>query len=200
MIGNDLIFIKALLKYDKLRLKKFAGKVLDVKETECFKNHAAPFLYLWSAWAAKESAYKAAYKEEPIPPFRPKEFSVTFADALDSKAHQSFQVIHGDQILFGRLLIDNRYIYAFVSVDPALLSKMQHSFLKFPNDQPQQQSRLCYQTLANRLHKNSTCKTNSIRILKKNGVPVAYYKEQKLPFHLSITHHGRQGAVCWCAI
>jgi len=84
MIGNDVVDL-ADPDADPGRLHpRFDGRVFDPSERALIAASTQPGRTRWILWALKESAYKAARKEEPATVFSPARFVVSRQDAASA--------------------------------------------------------------------------------------------------------------------
>src|SRR5215475_12911866 len=84
MIGNDVVDL-ADPDADPGRLHpRFDGRVFDPSERALIAASTQPSRTRWILWALKESAYKAARKEEPTIVFSPARFVVSHQEAASA--------------------------------------------------------------------------------------------------------------------
>ena len=95
MIGNDVVDLGDPESRAEARHPRFDGRVFDETERALIGASPQPERTRWLLWAAKESAYKAARKEDPHIVFAPSRFVVRLeGDARVSVAvgERRFQV------------------------------------------------------------------------------------------------------------
>ena len=84
MIGSDIVDLDDP-DADPGRLHpRFDGRVFDPRERSLIAASTQPGRTRWILWALKESAYKAARKEEPATVFSPARFVVSRQDAASA--------------------------------------------------------------------------------------------------------------------
>ena len=76
MIGNDVVDLADPESRAVARHLRFDGRVFDGTERVLIEASSHPERARWLLWAAKESAYKAARKEDPRTVFSPARFVV----------------------------------------------------------------------------------------------------------------------------
>ena len=76
MLGNDIVDLGDPESRAEGRHARFDGRVFDETERVLIDAAPEPERVRWLLWAAKESAYKAARKEDPHTVFAPSCFVV----------------------------------------------------------------------------------------------------------------------------
>ena len=85
MIGTDIIDLTVYQGKQRSKNPLFVNKVLRSEELAyCASKGLDPETFLWSSWAAKESAYKV-FARQLATPFTPKKFTCHFTDGNHRK-------------------------------------------------------------------------------------------------------------------
>jgi phosphopantetheinyl transferase (holo-ACP synthase) len=187
MIGNDIVDLELAKTAHRWRASRFQEKIFCEHEREVIANASDSFLALWRMWTMKESAFKAFKRTDPNSIFSPSNYRCRLI------SEKLGYIIYNEQQLKTTTVVGSKYIYTFVSIYP---SKTQmNKFLESDTANHPYLKKQIYQNL--RLEVSGMLFKNPDQILLKksiDGVPFAYYKNQKLPILISISHHGRYGA------
>ncbi|MBS3808774.1 MAG: 4'-phosphopantetheinyl transferase superfamily protein [Desulfobacterales bacterium] len=80
-MGNDIVDLRDANSAGKSQDERFVGRVLVKSEMREMERAKFPDKWLWSAWAAKETAYKVISKARPDIKSSPRSYEVSFEDA-----------------------------------------------------------------------------------------------------------------------
>lgn len=81
-MGNDIVDRRAVDAVGKGRDERFVRRVLTDPEHRACRQSADPDQYLWTAWAARETAYKAIAKSWPDISASPRRYQPVFEDGI----------------------------------------------------------------------------------------------------------------------
>ncbi|MBS3732987.1 MAG: 4'-phosphopantetheinyl transferase superfamily protein [Desulfobacterales bacterium] len=81
-MGNDIVDRRAVDAAGKSRDARFVRRVLTDQEDRACRQSVDPDQYLWVAWAARETAYKAMAKSWPDISASPRRYQPVFDDSI----------------------------------------------------------------------------------------------------------------------
>jgi hypothetical protein len=77
-LGNDVVDLTSVHVRGKSGNRRFTGKVLTELEMDALEKSGDPDSLLWCFWAAKESAYKALSRHDPMISSAPKNYETAW--------------------------------------------------------------------------------------------------------------------------
>jgi phosphopantetheinyl transferase (holo-ACP synthase) len=190
-IGNDIVDLRG---ESETRHPRFARRVLTDYEYQGYCRSLDPHRFLWTAWAAKEAAYKLVRQSGDRRAFRPA--------AFEYRRFTSF--IHYD----GRPIAIEARVEADYGVAIARLGSGQYiEVTRVVEDVVRNPSDLCILASSGKLPLQSVvarhlvakimasellCPSADIVVVKNRwGVPTAYVRGKHSRVTISISHHGR---------
>ena len=199
LVGNDVVDLHDPESRPEAIHNRFDARVFTSDEREALSTSASAHELRWTLWAAKESAYKVAKKLDPAVRFLPRDFVVRRI------AEGRAVVMHKTGPFDVRLHRTDEWVSA-VAILTAANAPWTHrpistgiECLEVPGADPSRTVReLACAALALRMN----LPTGQVLIAADRGVPVALWRNRRLPVDLSLSHHGRFVAWAWgeCAI
>ncbi|WP_445957841.1 4'-phosphopantetheinyl transferase family protein [Yeosuana sp.] len=183
MIGNDIVDLNMAAIESNWKRPRFLNKVFTTYEQQLIADASNQNQTVWLLWSMKEAAYKIYVQQFGIRFFNP----LKLVCSLDSKS-DGFVTI-GNTTFFTKSVISEEYIYTIA------VSKNSKNYnsecLKVENKSYLIQS----DTLKNRfleiISENKNLNIEHLNINKNEvGVPEVFFKNSKLPIHVSLTHSG----------
>jgi phosphopantetheinyl transferase (holo-ACP synthase) len=191
MLGNDVVDLRDPESGPERRHPRFDARVFDDVERAMLAPGAEGERRRWWLWAAKESAYKAARKEDPRTVFAPRRFVVRPADrglALVRVGDRDFQV---------EVQSDGEHVHAVArrAGDPGTMVWAAAAALS-PSDATASVAvrQFAVATLAARLG----VAPDDLAIRSEGRIPVLWQRGRRTAADLSLSHHGRFVAFCCC--
>jgi phosphopantetheinyl transferase (holo-ACP synthase) len=184
MIGNDVVDL-ADPDADPGRLHpRFDGRVFHPSERALIAASAQPGRTRWILWALKESAYKAARKQEPTTVFSPLRFVVSLRDAASA-----IVCVGGRRF---RASISSRpgYVHAVAwqDGDPPAVTRIAVARLAAREVSPRTAVRwLVLEQLASALG----VAPDALAIHREARIPAVWVHGRRSGADLSLSHHGR---------
>ena len=148
----------------------------------------------WTLWAAKESAYKVAKKLDPAVRFLPRDFVV------ERIAEGRAVVMHETGPFEVQLEQTDEWVHAIATVSAASAPSTTRPVgdgverLEVPGADP---SRTVRELTCQALGSWMSSPPGQIQIVTDGGIPVALWRNRRLPVDLSLSHHGRFVAWAW---
>ena len=199
LVGNDVVDLHDPENRPEAIHNRFDARVFTSDEREALSTSASAHELRWTLWAAKESAYKVAKKLDPAVRFLPRDFVVRRI------AEGRAVVMHKTGPFDVRLHRTDEWVSA-VAILTAANAPWTHrpistgiECLEVPGADPSRTVReLACAALALRVN----LPTGQVLIAADRGIPVALWRNRRLPVDLSLSHHGRFVAWAWgeCAI
>ena len=204
LIGNDVVDLHDTESRPGAIHNRFDARVFTFDEREALSDSASAHELRWTLWAAKESAYKVAKKLDPAVRFLPRDFVVrriTEGRALVMHETGAFDV---------RLRRTDDWVGAVATPMAAnaawAMAANAHrpitagiERLGVPGADP---SRTVRELACAALALGMNLPPGQVQIAADRGIPVASWRNRRLPVDLSLSHHGRFVAWAWgeCAI
>jgi phosphopantetheinyl transferase (holo-ACP synthase) len=184
MIGNDVVDI-ADSDTDAGRLHpRFDGRVFQPSERGLIATSPQPGRTRWLLWALKESAYKAARKEEPTTVFSPVRFVATLQDEA------SAFVCAGDRRFQASISCGPGYVHAVAWQASDLPAVTRVAVARLPNGETSPSAaarRLVLEQLAPLLG----VAPSALAIQREARIPSLWVHGRRSGADLSLSHHGR---------
>jgi phosphopantetheinyl transferase (holo-ACP synthase) len=194
LVGNDVIDLgDPESRLEELH-PRFDERVYTDEERATLRASASPHALRWTLWAAKESAYKVAKKLDPTVRFLWRDFVVRQIGAGRAVVTHETGAI---DVLFDRA---DQWVHvvATLSTDSALSPARPAVWgirrLNAPDADPSSTVR---KWACRALATQAGLSLGDLRIGSDRGIPVALCRDRRLPFDLSLSHHGRFVAWVW---
>ena len=224
LVGNDVVDLHGPESRPEALHPRFDVRVFTPDEREALSASASAHPLRWTLWAAKESAYKVAKKLDPAVRFLPRDFvvgQIAEGRALVMHATGPFDVrlYRTDQWVSA---VATRKAANAAVVTVAHPSRTRGPFsagcvsagpigtglisagpintaverLATHGADPSRTVRdFARAALASRMN----LPPGQVRIAADRGIPVAFWRDRRLPVDLSLSHHGRFVAWAWAA-
>ncbi len=203
-VGNDIVDLHADKTAGKSSDSRFVKKVLTEAEKLCFDRAEPRDVYLWSLWAAKETAYKVLVKVHPGIASWPRSYEVTHGgpglsksgDAMVKTPLDSVQVI---------LFVNNDYIHCIGAMtgrfcpDMIIRGVVEIDSAGSESTDPKQDSEMVRQAAVASIAACEDVAESDIEIRRARssrglGPPIVYIRKRAAGIDLSLSHHGRFAA------
>lgn len=200
LVGNDIVDLRDPESRPEALHAGFDARVFTSEEREALSASACRHSLRWTLWAAKESAYKLAKKLDPTVRFLWRSFSVSRigegrvgegpmlvnsldgpVDLVDVRVDRTDDYVHAIATLAVETLVrGNPYGHRCARAGTERLKTTESDASRTVRD-------------AARIAIASSVELPSeqIRIGAHRGVPVALWRNRRLPVDLSLSHHGR---------
>ena len=177
MLGNDVVD----LRDTESRHPRFDVRVFDATERALIKACSEPERTRWLFWAAKESAYKAARKEDPWTMFSPPRFAVR----PDSDGR--LRVTIGNREFRVHAVVDAEHVHTVARRvgDPA--DALCSAIARADGDSSVAVRLLAIATVAAHL----AVPFADLAIVRDGRIPTLWYRGRRSDADLSLSHHGR---------
>lgn len=185
MIGNDVVCLATANKSNRLLTTRFLNKVFTSEEQALITESHQPNTVLWQLWAVKESAYKLWIQQGNVRSFMPKHL-------VCNKRGNQFLVTIKNFSCWAQSNATMNYVYAEATLTNKTVNSecFKLSSLNYNN-----QSKAVALALKQQVSALYQLNFEKIQIKKSNlNTPHLYYKNQKLPASISLSHHGYYGA------
>jgi phosphopantetheinyl transferase (holo-ACP synthase) len=201
LVGNDVVDLHDRESRSEALHPRFDIRVFAADEREALRASSSAHPLRWTLWAAKESAYKVAKKLDPAVRFLPRDFVVRGVGEgqavvmhetgpFDVQLHRTDQWVSA---VATRTVANARSTRGPVDGGP-VSSGIEH--LGTHGADP---SRTVREFARAALALRMNLPPGQIRIATDRGIPVALWRDRKLPVDLSLSHHGRFVAWAWVA-
>lgn len=199
LVGNDVIDLGDPESRREELHPRFDERVFTARERAVLSASDSPHLLRWTLWAAKESAYKVAKKLDPTVRFLWRDFVVR--QVGPGRALVRHETGAFDVLLDGA----DQWVHAVAMLsteNPSALTRPPVwgvQPLYAPHADP---SRTVRMWASRALAKQTGLPLGHLRIGSDRGIPVALWRNRRLPVDLSLSHHGRFVAWAWadCSI
>lgn len=203
-VGNDIVDLHADKTAGKSSDSRFVNKVLTEAEKLRFDRAECQDVYLWSVWAAKETAYKALVKAHPGIASWPRKYEVTHGAPDLSKSGDAMVKTPLDSVPV-MLFVNNDYIHCIGGMTGRLCPDMiirgvvEVASAESVCMDPQQKSEVVRQASAARIAACEDVPESDIEIRRARssrglGPPMVYIRQRAAGIDLSLSHHGRFAA------
>jgi phosphopantetheinyl transferase (holo-ACP synthase) len=188
MLGNDVVDLADVESRVEAHHPRFDARVFDESERALIAAGPPGEIRRWTLWAAKESAYKAARKENASTLFEPRRFVVRVAGdgrLVVTAVARRFRVdVRGDA--------DHIHAVAHRVDDP--LDPLCVAVAMLPaagDDERAAVRRLAAVTIARRLG----LAMDDVVVARDGRIPALWIRGRRAAADLSLSHHGRFVAV-----
>jgi len=184
MIGNDVVDL-ADSDSDPGRLHpRFDGRVFHPSERALIATSPQPDRTRWTLWALKESAYKAARKEEPTTVFSPVRFVAMLAD------ESSGLVYAGDRRFRASISCGPGYVHAVAwqARDPPAVTYIAVARLATGETSARAAAR---RLVLDQLAPVLGVAASALAIHREARIPALWVHGRPSGADLSLSHHGR---------
>ncbi len=192
MLGNDIVDLQEVLASGQARRPKFQARICSAAEVRPLQSWFPDEYCTWLLWAIKESAYKYYIQAGAPPLFAPKKFRF---NALNIAAG----LVEGyTETPLGKVRSEVKLSVAHLTAESWSISSTKSSIDRkiFPLAASKQIERsrtlkklICQQWMA---EMGST--DEEVCIVKdEQQVPSLYQRGQRLPYAISLSHHGAWG-------
>jgi phosphopantetheinyl transferase (holo-ACP synthase) len=188
LVGNDVIDLGDPESRSEELHPRFDKRVYTDAERATLRASASPHALRWTLWAAKESAYKVAKKLDPTVRFLWRDFVVRqigAGRAVVKHEAGAFDVLldRADQWVHVVATLSNEH-----ALSPARPAVWGIRALDTPDADPSSTVR---KWARRALATQAGLPIGDLHIGSDRGIPVALWGDRRLPFDLSLSHHGR---------
>ena len=191
LVGNDVVDLHDPESRPEALHPRFDARVFTSDEREALGVSAFPHSLRWTLWAAKESAYKVSKKLDPAVRFLPKDFEVR---RIAEGGEGGSVVVHETGPFDVRLDRTDEWVRAVATIT-AVSAPSAHRLvcagierLEGPGADP---SRTVRELACAAIGSRVNVPPGQVRIATDRGIPVALWRNRRLPVDLSLSHHGR---------
>ena len=203
LVGNDIVDLHDPESRPEALHNRFDTRVFTSDEREVLNTSASAHALRWTLWAAKESAYKVAKKLDPAVRFLPRDFVVR------RLAEGRAVVVHETGPFDVRLRRTDEWVSAVAThmaanaawTTAANAPEANRSVsagierLEVHCADPSQAVR---ESVCAALALRMNVPPEQVEIAADRGIPVALWRNRRLPVDLSLSHHGR--FVAWACL
>ncbi len=213
-VGNDVVDLKEPDNRGKSGNDRFLGRVFTAKERELIAQAPEPDRLLWSLWAAKEAAYKAASGGDPSVCSIPSRYPVrleTFAQFGNripeaQKSHLDGEVgglltgrvitPRGEMAL--RITVTDDYVHALAAgSDADIAGIIQRVDRMDDGGNPGDPSAFVRGRVLTEISRSLGCPIDDLTVRKDpsvSEVPRVFLRDRPLALEISLSHDGRFAA------
>jgi phosphopantetheinyl transferase (holo-ACP synthase) len=183
MIGNDVVDLGDPESRAEGRHPRFDGRVFDGTERALIEASPQRERTRWLLWAAKESAYKAARKEDPRTVFVPSRFVVWL------EGHPRVTVAVSDRRFHVDLVASADHVHAVARAAGDSRRDICTAVAKLPELVTGNEAVrwLAIATLSRLLG----VPPGDLAIRREGRIPTLYLRGRRSPADLTLSHHGR---------
>ena len=193
-VGNDVVDLHDPESQPEALHPRFDARVFSAGEQEALSVSGSPHSLRWSLWAAKESAYKVAKRLDAAVRFLPRDFlvrRVTEGRAL---------VMHDTGFFDVRLYRTDEWVHAVATLTAngaASTGRLGGTGIERMETSGADPSRTVRASACAALNSRMQLPPGQVQIAADRGIPVALWRNRRLPVDLSLSHHGRFAAWAW---
>ena len=199
LVGNDVVDLNDPESQPEALHARFDARVFTFAEREALSASGSVHELRWTLWAAKESAYKVAKKLDASVRFLPRDFLVR--QVGEGRA----VVMHETGPFEVRLDRTDEWVHVVATLTVADVPSTHRPVsagverLEVPGTGP---SRTVRERVCAALGSRMVLPPGQVQIAADRGIPVALWRDRRLPVDLSLSHHGRFVGWAWgeCAI
>ena len=199
LVGNDVVDLHDSENRPEALHARFDARVFTSDERAVLSASASVHQLRWTLWAAKESAYKVAKKLDRAVRFLPRDFVVR--RITEGRA----VVMHETGPFDVRLDRTDEWVRAVATLTGANAPSIHRPVsagierLGAPGADP---SRTVRELACAAIGSRMKLPPGQVEMAADRGIPVALWRNRRLPVDLSLSHHGRFVAWAWgeCAI
>jgi len=183
MIGNDVVDLGDPESRAEGRHARFDGRVFDETERVLIDAAPEPERVRWLLWAAKESAYKAARKEDSRTVFAPSRFHVRYEPGA------GLTVSVGERRFRVDVVVGAEHVHAVArgaSDAPAAMCSAVATLPELATG-----SDVVRRLAIARLSRLLGIALEDIAIRRDGRIPALWLRGRRSPADLSLSHHGR---------
>jgi len=185
MIGNDIVDIQETRKTTNWERPRFMQKVFSTHEQKTIYASIDPFSTVWQFWSMKESAYKVFIQSGGDHFFNPSKIECRIVDSKNG------QVKVGNISLITKTLVNENYLFTTAAIENDAINTR---IFQLAEKNHKHQSNFMHEQIINDFAKSNSLASADLELKKSNtGIPLLFYKNQRLNTSLSITHHGKYG-------
>lgn len=192
MLGNDIIDLEEVLHSGQAKRVGFQERICTLAELSPLQRFFSRELSIWILWALKESAYKCYIQAGGLPVFAPKKFTVAVETISELQVSAHLHTPVGQ--FKGQIQVNSTYLIA-ESWRSELALQPIHRGIQILNAKFQKEkSILLKQAFCQHFSKSHQVDIGELEVRKDHlNVPAIYLAEEKLPYTLSLSHHGSWG-------
>lgn len=192
MLGNDIVDLEQVLRTGQASRVGFRERICTIAELSPLQKHFSTTLSIWILWALKESAYKCYIQAGGLPLFAPKKFTARLESIHEKQLSASLQTPMG--AFDSQILVENSFLLA-ESWRNELPTQKIHRETRILNTSLQKdKSILLKKALCKHFAEMQQLDMDELEVRKnKQNIPTIHLGERKLPYTISLSHHGRWG-------
>ena len=188
LVGNDVVDLRDPENQPEALHARFDARVFTADEREALGVSASPHELRWTLWAAKESVYKIAKKLDPSVRFLWREYST------HSIGEGRVVVMHETRSFSVRVDRNDERVHAVATLNSSDAPRDRGSLssgierLEAEDADPSWTVR---EFVRSELGSRLELPPDQVQIAAERGIPVALWRNRRLPVDLSLSHHGR---------
>ncbi len=207
LVGNDVVDLLDPENRPGALHPRFDARVFTSDERDTLNvfsaGSASQHELRWTLWAAKESAYKVAKKIDPAVRFLPRDFEVR--RIADDRAI----VLHDSGFFDVQLERTDEWIHAVAIMSiardpspPPATQRLIRGEVQCLELTGADTSRIVRKLACGALGSWMNLPPGQVQVAAYRGIPIALWRNRRLPVDLSLSHHGRLVAWVWgeCAV
>ena len=187
MVGNDVVDLKLAAQESNWERPRFLNKLFTITEQKLIQEASNPFETVWLLWSMKESAYKIYMQQGASRIYAPLKFECRLINDTDGSVTFSTNIYKTTSV------ISTDYIHTI-----SFSEQMDVTIHVFPlkDSSAKAQRYETYRLLKCSIAKQRNIDFENLEIIKTaEGIPQLYSKDSLLDIFISLSHHGRYGAV-----
>ena len=183
-IGNDIVDLNLAAVQSNWQRRGFLEKVFTTQEQNAIQNSNNPFELVWRMWSMKESAYKLYVQIKKERFFNPKSLECSILSNTRGKVQIRDHIFKTNTEYDKQCVFTNTFI-----------GKSTKYFSNRFNLNNSNQSEQTHSVLLEFVAQKDQLKPEYLTIQKTAlNTPQLHYKNEPLPYGISLTHHGIWGA------